>query len=210
MDRADIPRVAVDNPIPASWDAHTIAAEQRRAAAASEPQAPATDPAEPYADVAEFIDAEIVPHKRRDGSVRMTCASCGAEMREGTTPHRAVARVVRRSNRFGGRTAGEVVYVELQDLAMATEATMSLNEYRDAMRAAHAPRPVQKPMLREMVERSMEATIAQTRRLIEDGKLRAEMDQQRAAAEAAALRRAPTAVDAEPASQPTAPVAMGA
>lgn len=213
MDRADIPRVAVDNPIPSSWEAQTAAQERRAAAAAEEAETPPhPSPEDPLAGVPEISTAGTIEQKRRDGTVRVSCAACGAEVKPGEVPHTTVARVVRPGNRYAGSTAGQIVWVEPADLGGAiTEATLSLDEHRAALEERRqAARPPQKPLLRDMVERSLKATIDQTRRLIEDGRVRAELDQKRAAAEAAALRRQGSAADAEPPSQPTAPVRFGA
>lgn len=200
MTNADVPRVAVDNPIPASWE-RQVEANARRAAEPGPAISAQQD--DRHADVPESRAAEAIERRGRDKVSRRFCEGCGHEVKDGNAPHMVFSRVVRPNNRYGQTAAGEIVWVEMQDLALASEATMSLDEFRATIRAASnrpAPPP---PTLKSMVERSLQATIEQTKRMIQDGRTRAELDEQRAAAEAASLRRQATASDAEPASQPT-------
>lgn len=207
MTPGEIPQVAIDNPIPASWDAQTTAQAARAAQMAAQDDTPPAPSGAPFEGTPEQRLAEVLPQRRRNGTSRNCCTGCGAEMKEGDASHVVVARVVRTNNRYGQAKAGELVWVEPAELASAEEATIGLAQYREAVatRAGQA-KPKAEPLLLKMVKQGLEATIAQTKRLIEKGREQAEMDRQRAAAEARDLRRHAGAGDQEPESQPTSSV----
>jgi hypothetical protein len=204
-----VPRVASDNPIPASWADHVI--EEAAAPAPARAMPPGVDL---HLGVEEFRACEVIDVEERNGRpARKECAGCGAKVKPGDAPHAAVARVVRPGHQYGTALSkpGQVVYVELAQLSTAVlEATMSLAEWRQAnVSAAEARARAEAPKtsrISELVQQGFEQVSKATRAEIEKARERILHEREMQLAEARALAGDKPQPDHEGAHQPTRPV----